>query len=103
MFHIGRAGRGLWLPTQESIRMLWCGVLITKLCTQSTSLPVCGIEVSAGSSQARFSASSSFVSVGKNSSASKNGPCCSTTAWMVISLRATVVMGRVPGDADALI
>ena len=28
MFQNGRAGRGLWLPTQELIRMLWCGVFI---------------------------------------------------------------------------
>jgi len=33
MFQNGRAGRGLSLPTQESIRILWPGVFMTKLCT----------------------------------------------------------------------
>ena len=27
MFQNGRVGRGLWLPTQLSIMMVWCGVL----------------------------------------------------------------------------
>jgi len=27
MFHFGRAGLGLSLPMQLSIRMVWCGVL----------------------------------------------------------------------------
>ena len=26
MFQKGRVGRGLWLPTQVSTRMVWCGV-----------------------------------------------------------------------------
>src|SRR5712671_7140169 len=36
-----------------------------------------------GCSQLRFSSRSSFVSVGKNCSASKNGPSCSTMRWIV--------------------
>src|ERR1700674_2623151 len=37
-----------------------------------------------GCSQPRFSSSSSLVKVGKNFSASKNGPSCSTMRWMVV-------------------
>src|SRR5229473_1361720 len=49
---------------------------------QSTSLSSASRNF--GLSQARFSASSSFVSVGKNCSASKNGASCSTMRWMLM-------------------
>src|SRR5262249_24681339 len=83
MFQAGRAGRGLSLPTQESIRMLWCAVLMTKPCTHSTTLPP---SINPGSSQERFSSKSSLVRVGKNSKALKNGACCSTTGRIEMSL-----------------
>src|SRR5262245_55473610 len=56
MFQNGRAGRGLSLPTQESIRILWPGVFMTKLCTHSTRLRLAG-SMNVGCSQARFSSS----------------------------------------------
>src|ERR1700730_6185337 len=37
-----------------------------------------------GCSQDTFSAHTSFVNVGKNSKASKNGASCSTTRWIVM-------------------
>src|SRR5262249_8069336 len=102
MFHIGRAGRGLSLPTQESIRMLCCGVLMTKPCTHSTSRPLTG-STNVGCNQERFSSSSSLVSVGKNSKTSKNGPCCSTMGKIVMSLSAIAVVigGFLRPDEDA--
>src|ERR1700680_1287155 len=38
-----------------------------------------------GCSQDTFSAHTSFVNVGKNSKASKNGASCSTTRWIVMT------------------
>src|ERR1700704_5176617 len=64
--------------------MLWCGVFTTKLWMPSTRRPVAG-SMQSGCSQQRFSSSSSLDKPGKNSSTSKNGACCSTTGWIVIS------------------
>src|SRR6516164_7462313 len=96
MFQNGRAARGLLLPTQESTRMVWCGVLITKPCMHSTSRPLAG-SMKVGCSQERFSSRTSLVNVGKNSSTSKNAPCCSITGKMVMSLSGiAVVMDAAP-------
>jgi hypothetical protein len=70
---------------------LWRGVLMTKLCTHSTNRPLTG-SMNVGSSQERFSSSSSLVRVGKNSITSKNGPCCSITGWIVMSLSVIAVV-----------
>src|SRR5262249_52542 len=61
-FQSGRAGRGLSLPTQESIRMLWCALLMMKPCTHSTTLPLAG-SLNPPSHHARFPSSSSSLRV----------------------------------------
>src|SRR5271154_946435 len=74
------------------MRMLWCGVLITKPWMQSTSPPLDG-SINAGSSQERFSSRISLVREGKNSSARKSVQrSCSMTGCMVMSLSAIVIV-----------
>src|SRR6266480_4223213 len=73
MFHIGRAGRGLSLPTQEIDQDVVLRRLDDEACTHSTSRPLTG-SMNVGCNQERFSSRSSLVSVGKKFEDVEEGP-----------------------------
>jgi hypothetical protein len=80
--HSGLA-RSLSLPMQVSTRMVWCAVCTTYDWKQRTSLSCASS--ARGASQDRFSANTSGLSAGKNSSAGLIPYSISTIRWIVIS------------------